>query len=303
MKVLYLGLMTSSTGFVGAWKRNVEEYQQINCGTPNFNTKACELANSFKPDLVFIQIQNANIITEETVKFLVNNGSFVINWTGDVRFPIPQWFYNIGQHIQRTCFSNMTDVREFDKTNPSEYLEIGYDPEIYKPEGEIIPTKPIVFMGNNYGDNHFPESKYRREMVEFLQANYPNDFAVYGNGWKGEAGNYNSSQPNEAKVLRGAKIAINLSHFNYERYNSDRILRIMGTGTMCLTRNYEGIKEDFQPGINLNVWDNFEELKNNIDHYLSNESERSEIAKRGNELMLKSFTYDEMIKNILKFVI
>jgi spore maturation protein CgeB len=76
----------------------------------------------------------------------------------------------------------------------------------------------------------------------------------------------------------------------------------MGTGVMCLTRNYEGIKEDFSPGVDLAVWDSFDELKTNIDHYLENDAERQEIARKGNELMLKSFTYDQMILNILKFV-
>ena len=301
MKALYLGLMTTSEGFTGAFIRNVEQYKQLASNTPNFNTRACELATSFKPDLIFIQIQTPDIITEDCVKFLKETGAFVINWTGDVRHPIPKWYYDIGKHIDLTCFSNMTDVRQFRKDGlKADYLEIGYDENIYKPEGKKTPTKEIVFMGNNYGDGFFPESTYRREMVEFLRENYKDRFAFYGNGWNFSFGNLNGSQPDEAAVYRASKIAINLSHYNYERYNSDRILRIMGTGVMCLTRNYEGLKQDFSPGVDLAVWDNFDELKTNIDHYLENDDERQEIAKKGNDLMLKSFTYDSMIKNIIK---
>ena len=301
MRVLYLGLMTTSEGFTGAMMRNSTAYTQLSCGGANFNTRACELANSFKPDLIFMQIQTPNILSKEAAIFLKNTGAFVINWTGDVRSPIPQWYYDIGKHIDLTCFSNMTDVRQFKKDGlASEYLEIGYDENIYSPHGQKTPTKDIVFMGNNYGDGYFPESTYRREMVEFLKANYPSNFALYGNGWSNSDGEVNGSQPNEAKLIRGAKIAINLSHFNYERYNSDRILRIMGSGAMCLTRRYDGIREDFEPGVNLAVWDNFDELKANIDHYLSNEAERTEVALKGTELMLKSFTYDSMILNIIK---
>jgi len=303
MKILYLGLMTNSVGFTTAMRKHATEYQQVNCGGNNFNLEATRVASQFKPDLVFIQIQTPNIIAIETVIFLKKNGAFIINWTGDCRNPIPQWYYDIGHYIDLTCFSNMVDVKQFRTDGlKSEYLEIGYDPEIYKPQGEKLTIRDIVFLGNNYGDGFFPESTYRREMVEFLKYHYPHDFGLYGNGWTTSMGDFNGSQPEEAKLLRGAKIAINLSHFNYERYNSDRILRIMGTGVMCLTRRYEGLKEDFDAGIHLGVWDNLDELKTNIDYYLNNEAERVEIANKGHELMLKSFTYDEMIKNIINLV-
>jgi hypothetical protein len=36
------------------------------------------------------------------------------------------------------------------------YLEIGYDPEIYTPKGEIGNCKEISFFGNNYGSDQFP---------------------------------------------------------------------------------------------------------------------------------------------------
>jgi len=272
MKILYLGLMTTSGGFTKALRSNTTEYKMLNCGDRNFNTQAKILAANFKPDIVFIQIQNDTIIEEATVIFLKTLGAFVINWTGDVRHPIPQWYYDIGKHIDLTCFSNMTDVKQFRKDGlGSEYLEIGFDPEIFKPEGSKIPTKDIVFLGNNYGDTHFPVGKYRREMVEFLQRTYPDNFAVYGNGWQNVDGNFNHSQIEEAELYRGAKIAINLSHFDYERYNSDRILRLMGTGIMCLSKRYEGINIDYSPGVNLAVWDTFEQLKENIDYYLAHE--------------------------------
>jgi len=301
MKVLYLGLMTGDNGFTKAFRNNCSDYYEINCGVKLFNEEVKTVANEHNPDLVFIQIQTPNIITEKTVKTLKKCGAFVINWTGDVRSPIPQWYYDIGKHIDLTCFSNMTDVREFRTVGlKSEYLEIGYDPEIYKPEGNIIETKEIIFMGNNYGADFFPLSKMRIEMIDFLKNTYPDRFAVYGNGWSNCSGNFNNSQKDEAAVYRGCKLAINLSHFDYERYNSDRILRIMGSGAMCLTKNYKGIKKDYTNGVNLVVWNDFDELKILIDNYLDNEYLRKKIAKKGNKLVDQKFTFDKMCKNIIK---
>tara|TARA_R110000851_G_scaffold15298_8_gene50751 strand:- start:3570 stop:4496 length:927 start_codon:yes stop_codon:yes gene_type:complete len=301
MKALYLGIMTNSTGFTSAFKANVSEYEQLSSNDPDFNSKACALADRFKPDLIFIQIQQPNIITQKCAKFLKSTGAFVINWTGDVRHPIPKWYYEIAQHIDLTCFSNMHDVKEFRKEGySSEFLEIGYDETIYNSEGITYPSREIVFMANNYGYNHFPESNYRIKMIEFLQKNYPVRFGLYGQGWSKCNGNYNSSQLEEAAMIRTSKIGINLSHFNYERYSSDRMLRIMGTGAMCLTKLYNGIELDFQAKNHLDTWETFDELKIKIDFYLSNDTERNRIAKKGKDLMLKSFTFKSMIKNILK---
>ena len=251
MKALYLGIMTNSTGFTSAFKANVSEYEQLSSNDPDFNSKACALADRFKPDL--------------------------------------------------TCFSNMHDVKEFRKEGySSEFLEIGYDETIYNSEGITYPSREIVFMANNYGYNHFPESNYRIQMIEFLQKNYPVRFGLYGQGWSKSNGNYNSSQLEEAAMIRASKIGINLSHFNYERYSSDRMLRIMGTGAMCLTKRYSGIELDYQAKTHLDTWETFDELKLKIDFYLSNDTERNRIAKKGNDLMLKSFTFNSMIKNILK---
>jgi len=300
MKILYLGLMTTSGGFTKALRDNCE-YKMLDCGSTNFNTNAKILASNFRPDIVFIQIQNDSILEVETVKKIREMGAFVINWTGDVREPIPKWYYDIGEHIDLTCFSNMTDVRQFRADGyDSEYLEIGYDPEIYKPEGEAIDTKEIVFLANNYGPTHFPLGKLRIDMVNFLKANYPDRFAVYGNGWANGDGSFNHSQPEEAKLYRGAKIAINVSHFDYERYNSDRILRIMGTGTFCLSKRYEGMSQDYQPGVHLGVFDTFAQLKENIDYYLAHEDERKEMARQGNERVKELYTFDKMVKSIIK---
>lgn len=304
MKVLNLSLMCGENGFTKAFRKRASEYIELKPNTTSFNEEVQNITLQFKPDLVFIQIQASNIISEQTVKILKGTGAFVVNFTGDVRHPIPQWFYEIGKHIDLTLFSNMTDVKQFRNDGlKADYLEIGYDPEIFKPEGDKLLTRDIVFLGNTYGAGFFPLSKMRIQMVAFLKYHYPHDFGLYGNGWEVCNGNFNHSQHEEAKLYRGAKIAINLSHYDYERYNSDRILRIMGTGTpLCLTKNYKGLKEDYSPGVNVATWDDFDELKQNIDFYLKNEKIRKEIALHGNELVKNTFTFDNMIDNIINLV-
>lgn len=302
MKIVHLGLCVSPppiNGLQKAFINNCDEYQELNCGNPDFNNLAVNMANSFKPDLVFIQIQAPGIIDINTVNAFRGNGAFVVNWTGDVRNEVPPWMTYLPCDL--TCFSNMRDVHELRKYGiKSEYLEIGYDPEIYKPEGETKLTNEIVFFGNNYG-NQFPEGLFRAEMVNHLKRVYGDRFGVYGTGWQNANGNYNHSQIEEAAAYRGAKIAINCSHYNIERYSSDRLLRILGTGVpLCLTKDYPGIENDYIHNQHLVCWEGFSDLEIKINHYLQNEEQRLKIVKNANELVKEKFTFDMMVKNLIK---
>jgi len=148
-----------------------------------------------------MQIQAENIIHAQTCEYFLNHGAKVINWTGDKRHVVPQWMIDLAPFVSLTAFSNMDDVNTMRSLGfKSDYLEIGYDPEIYKPEGESLNMPEIVFMGNNYGRGYFPMSGFRIDMVDFLRQEYGNRFGVYGSGWAYGNGNFNHSQYEEAKA-------------------------------------------------------------------------------------------------------
>lgn len=192
----------------------------------SFNPDIRALVDNHKPDLIFLQIQTPGILSVDTAQYLKSKAK-VFNWTGDVRTPLPQWFKDLAPHMDSTLFTNMTDVEEMRKAGyRSDYLQIGFPEKIFKPEGIKRQEAEIIFMGNNNGG--FPLSGLRSQMVDLLQKKYGNRFKVFGTNWRGFHAEHN--QEEEAKIYRGAKIAINLSHFDYSRYSSDRLFRLMGTG-------------------------------------------------------------------------
>lgn len=294
MKLLYIGCMASAgtdNGFTKAMRNVCDEYEEIPVSQPNLNERICQVTSA---DLVFIQIQ-ATGIREESIQWLKSLGAYIINWSGDCRQPLPEIYVQMAQWgCDLTCFSNMEDVRHMRELGyASEFLQIGYDPEIYYP-GQGAEAPEIVFMGNNCGG--FPLSTYRQQMVAFLKATYGNRFGVYGSGWVNGTGNFMGDQQGEANLYRGAKIGINLSHFDCERYTSDRLFRMLGTGICVLTHNFFGAKKDF-PGIGR--WNNFTELQELIDWYLQNESLRKSAANYGQLLAITEYTFLDMAKNII----
>jgi len=205
---------------------------------------------------------------------------------------------DLAPYVSCTSFSNMDDVNAMRSLGfKSEYLEIGYDETIYKPEGEVLNMPEIVFMGNNYGRNYFPMSGFRLDMVNFLRQEYGNRFGVYGNGWDFANGNFNHSQYEEAKAYRGAKIAINCSHFDSDMYNSDRLLRILGSGIMCLSYEHVVMKGTYNNGVD--YFKDFTELKTKIDFFLSNKINKDIIKQIGNDFVKNTFTFKHQVINLI----
>lgn len=305
-KILHIGLCANGyplNGFQKALINRAYEYKELNCGEMHFNEKAISLANSMKPDIIFIQIQNSGIISIDTVIKLKQTGAYVVNWTGDVREDVPKWMIDIAPHLDNTLFSNMTDVYKMREMGfKSDYLEIGVDENIFTGVGHSNKIEPIVFFGNNYGSGYFPMSQYRIDMVSHLKRTFKNNFGVYGNGYAEASGNFCSSQHEESAAYRGTKMAINVSHFEYERYSSDRMLRILGSGTLCLAKWYPSIEKDFIDGKHIRTWKTLEELTELCNYYLdeNNEAQRAKIAKSGMRLCHKKFTFNSMVDNLIE---
>ena len=260
-----------------------------------FNNEIVSITESFAPDVIFLHIQHPGILLPEVAKH-ISKKAFVINWTGDVRHPLPEWYKEIGKCIDISLFSNMNDVKEMRSLGiNSDYLQIGFPTDIFKPDGTTMPNHPeIVFMGANNGQ--YPLSPMRAEMVRFLEHHYYNNFIVYGSGW-GEHRKW-LNQQQEAAAYRSAKIGINISHFEYERYSSDRNLRLLGSGCMCLSHHYPAIESEFEVGSHLDTWRTLYELKNKIDHYLANDKERKKIAAAGSKYVHDNCTWINRIEQL-----
>ena len=259
------------------------------------------------PDIIFIQIQsdtiagrNSNTFIGDQIRYFKNNGSFVINWTGDMRGNTPRWMTQFAHNVSATMFSNLKDVEFFKSAGmPTGFLQQGIDTNIFTPEGDKADVPDIVFLANNYA-NQFPLSRYRRNAVNRLRAHYGNRFKVFGNGWGSDSGNVNSSQYEESKVYRGCKIAISISHFDADRYFSDRLGRAMCSGAMVLSHNYQGLERDFEVENHLDIFGNLDEMVSSIDYYLANDDKRKEIAKSGQEHASKEFSYQNVVKQIIE---
>jgi hypothetical protein len=182
-----------------------------------------------KADVLFMQLQTPNVVDPSTLKEVRNMGVTVINWTGDVRDPIPQHYIDLAPHVDITAFTNHPDVLTMREMGfDARFLQIGYDPLIYNTANRP-PCRPrIVFIGNDYRDR-FPLSQDRREKVDALHHAFRSDFHAYGKGFGKMV-----LKGTDAEVYKEALIAINLDHFDRAGFFSDRYLRARACGAYTI---------------------------------------------------------------------
>lgn len=295
MVVVYCGVMQSPSksqynGFGAAMSQLFDEYIEIPIQSANVDLRALNHV-----DICFMQIHDYGI-EPETLQHLKNIGCFTINWVGDARNNTPPYCFEYAQHVNLSCFSNMKDVRFMREMGyKSEFLQIGADNAIYYPDIEVTKDIDIVFLANRYG--HFPLSGMRDELVKELKKTYGDMFKAYGINQPD--GNFMGDQKGEADIYRRAKIGINLSHYDYERYSSDRLFRMLLSGVCVLSHNYNGIEQDFVKGKEIDWWNDFDELKMQIEYYL-NKFNRHNLEWMGLDLGLREFTFTRMAQNILQ---
>jgi spore maturation protein CgeB len=264
------------------------------------------------PDIIFMQIQTEGIISVKFVKEILryNSDLIIINWSGDVRSPLPRWYIELAKGFPKniiTSFSNIEDVNTIKKMGlNSLYMAMGYENRVYCSEKRVIPccVSDIVFVGNHYGVSRFPLSKFRLEVVKFLSKKYKNSFYVYGNKkWRSyiSESNYKGhvSPCEESYIYKNAKIVICMNHFNREEYTSGRLYRAISAGAFCLVHYYKGIEKEFEIGKNIVVWHDVGELRVLIDYYIDNEQERKDISNSGKNMVTSEYNWNKRIKNLL----
>jgi hypothetical protein len=273
-------------------------------GVELLREKVIAMASEIKPTIIFAHIQNNEAFDLTTWEELAKHG-FVINYTLDARLATEmEWMYDIAPHIGFTFFACQEDVWN---CNLRGVTNIGHshsscDMELFKPK---IP-KPtnyafdIVFCGNKYTKTNlnFPLAEERQEMIALLQEKYGSKFAAFGLGQK----NGMIRPEVEANVYNYSKIAISQNNFMLHDYTSDRLFRIMASGTMCLTKFFPGIHKIFEKEIHLDYWNNFDDLTKMIDYYLSDDKERESVAAMGCQLVRENHRWQDRIADMEKII-
>lgn len=162
----------------------------------------------------------------------------------------------------------------------------------------------IVFVGGGkeYAHKEWP---YRKKLIEFLEATYPNQYKKYGYPEKLVRENDLNQLYANAKIVIGDSLNIG---FNHKNYWSDRIYETVGRGGFIIHPMISGLEKDFEVSNDKKLelvtynYDDFFGLKTLIDYYLAHDKEREAIRKAGFNRVAKEHTYINRMQEMLNVV-
>ncbi len=186
---------------------------------------------------------------------------------------------------------------------------------------------------NNAADNNInkyddDEKKYGSD-VSFAGAGYFNrknvfakltdfNFKIWGNDWITDMplslliqdGGKRFTEEEAVKIYNYSKININLhSSMWHWDINPDgdflnpRVYEILGCGGFQLVDRRRYLKDVFEDGKDLVVFDSVEDLRKKIRYYLDNEAERSAIAEHGYNTVRKHHTYEQRVSEMMNIIL
>jgi hypothetical protein len=253
-------------------------------------------------DAVFMQIQNNGIITQETAKIMADAVPVVFNWTGDVREDI-EWYRLLGRYVV-TLFTNQTDVLKMrNYGHRSDYLQTGYDHIYYKNEN-LNRLNNIAYCASYYPTAKFPLTQERADFVRLLKVNFPDNFNLYGYNWDsiGLKSEGFADNKKESLLYNASSLALSISHFNYSRYFSDRLLRELACGCCVLSHRFEDCELEFQDKKHIVYWDDHQDLLEKVRFYFSNPEEARKIGNEAAEFVAEEYSWEKFTLKLKKMI-
>lgn len=151
----------------------------------------------------------------------------------------------------------------------------------------------IAFVGQPYPRRVM----YFEALTEF-------DLALYGPGWsETPLSEYHRGEAwgeERIKAIHNAKIAVNIHHRYAGGGGNMRLFEIPVAGTMQIADYFDS--DWFEEGEEIISVQTPEELRDAVQHYLDNDSERNRITKKGCERATRNHTYNQRMAKLVRII-
>ena len=267
-----------------------------------YESRRIEELKQFGPDYLFVTA--AGVEPREFFEKISRLGIKLILWNADAYIPgmdIGCWDRYKGVFdLIITSVEGMVKVLK-NYAKHIAFLPQYYDDVYYKPTIDRLDPRyeiyDICFIGNTQkGRKVFRREECISALQEFCKVK------VIGNITKEpfEQSLYGSEMAN---IYRQSKITFDTLHIIKKELGwkiSDRIFKAMGCGCLFICPPVENLKKFFIPGKHLVTYDGtIEDLKSKVKYYLEHEEEREQIAKCGQEEIMKNHTIGVRVKQYI----
>lgn len=261
-----------------------------------------DLANAVKawqPDLLISQFQDASNVTPDRLAYLrqLCPHMRVINWHGDARGLEEPIYLDLLRYVDLQLVVNAAPLELYrERGITAAYWQIGYE----KPQTRSLPDVPeydIVYLANAYMES-------RHELGRFLRS-LPYTVGLYGAGWPDGDGECLYDFATACAIHRNAKLVVGDAFPGTLGFVSNRFIQTLGDGGgMLLHQAVPELEQwtGFVDGKHYVAWDDLDDLREKIDHWLAREkgraAHRGRIRKAGRVKVEKEYTFKALVRQL-----
>ena len=267
---------------------------------------AAAKAAEFQPDLVLALAQAP--LTPDAIQKLRALKVPVVFWFVEDFRTLPYWneIATSYDHIFTLQGGEFHDALRSKGVRDCYYLPQACFPDIHKPLEETDYQADVSFMGAPY---HNRVQSFPRLMDL--------DFKIWGEGWNLETplgrlvqnNNKRVSTEETVKIYNAAKINLNLHSSTYHYginpdgdFVNPRTFEIAACRGFQLVDNRKDMSRMFKIGQEIIAFDTLEQMREQIDYYLSRPEERNAIALKSYQRVLKEHTMEHRMQELLLHV-
>ena len=249
-------------------------------------------AKAFKPDWIWMQVQNYDYANPELIAGLrkASPGCFISTWTGDMRTTVLPNQKALFPIVDMTTVSSLGQIPMFEDAGARNvrYCQNAYDEDLFPDNAWTPPFRvpDVVLCGNYWKDGGFPDYDDRRQAVlALVEAGV--DVGVVGRGWPSDVPCIGECpRLHQRAIYRRAKVALNVNNFNgVELYYSRRLLIAMASGIPVVATYVPGLEKEFDQEENLLWYESLDELVTHVQSFLHRRQAREFYARKAGELV------------------
>jgi hypothetical protein len=263
------------------------------------NEAFIKAATAFKPDWVWLQVQDGDILTADSLLAIRRALPTVVisHWNGDMRRNVSPYNATVCKAAHLTLISSMGQVELFEAAGAKlvRYCQVAVDWEedVLGSQSFPVPFKvpDVVFIGHYYANRYPGTPERERAITALMKAEIP--VGIVGNGWpKGYPVLGNCKLKEQIHVWRKAKIGLNVNHFNdVSCYYSDRQLVSMVSGKPLVCKYIPDLETEFINGKHLYWYKDEQELVQRVQALLENPVLAKTMGQAGRSLVLRNHTW------------
>ncbi len=249
--------------------------------------------NSYKPDVIFVREQ---IGIQSDFWHGFRNKSLIVS---RIATPVPRYW----SHTDFDVILTSTDVfRAFFELNgvPSYINPNGFDDRVLgelKQGDKRFNTTFVGGLGDKFWINRTKCFRYLAKNTDIIWWGYNEEIFPESDEIRQRHRGL-ASGLEMLQIYRDSRIVFNdYGEIADGMGVNQRIFEVLGTGTFLLTRKANNLEKTFPKDIFATFTDE-KDCLDKINYFLKNEKEREEIAKAGQEFIMKNYNYRDLMKQL-----